>query len=63
MTLVAPAFTAFVQFARTRKAAALAHVPLSLLTAGLILYSYSMKLARLRPRLKTYGNEAKDLAL
>jgi glycosyltransferase involved in cell wall biosynthesis len=58
-----PALTSVVQLVRTRNPAALAHLPLTLATASLILYSYGMKLAGLRPRLKTYGGGEKDLAL
>lgn len=62
-TVVAPAFAASFQFARTRKAAVFAHFPLSSVTAALILYAYGMKRAKFRPRLKTYGSDTQDFVL
>lgn len=63
LTMVLPIVDSLGQFARTRKPATLVHPPLAFATASLILFYYGLKVVGYRPRLKTYGDETKDLAL
>ncbi|MEO6573954.1 MAG: hypothetical protein ABIP89_08955, partial [Polyangiaceae bacterium] len=63
LTGIGPLWASGRQFLRTGKPAVFAHAPLSFMCASMILYYYGLKIVGVRPRLKTYGAESKELAL
>lgn len=63
LTLLGPVWDSVAQLARTRKLAVLAHPPLSLLTAAMILYYYGLRVIGLRPKLRSYGDETRELSV
>ena len=62
-SIVAPFLDGVVQFIKTRKVAALAHLPLTVITLVLISYNYFLKICRFQPKMLTYGGNQKRTSL
>lgn len=62
-TLIGPLLDSLIQFARTGKLAVFAHAPLTFITLVLITYYYCLRVFGISPKLRTYGDGSKDLAV
>ena len=62
-SIVAPFLDGVVQFIKTKKVAALAHLPFTIITLVLIGYNYFLKICRFQPKMLTYGGDRKRTSL
>lgn len=62
-SIVAPFLDRVVQCIKTKKVAALAHLPLTVITLVLISYNYFLKICRFQPKMSTYGGDRRRTSL